>query len=96
MIPKKPAPDLIRGGNLFSDKITPKIKMLAEQADSIRTDQTLESLRRLFTIAVDSDRFRRQSNPGARSGCRVLAGDKVLIEMTSYDLTKGRITYRFK
>jgi translation initiation factor IF-1 len=27
---------------------------------------------------------------------RVLAGDKVLVEMTPYDLTKGRITYRFK
>jgi translation initiation factor IF-1 len=25
-----------------------------------------------------------------------LAGDKVLVEMTPYDLTKGRITYRFK
>jgi translation initiation factor IF-1 len=27
---------------------------------------------------------------------RVLAGDKVLVEMTPYDLTNGRITYRFK
>ncbi len=27
---------------------------------------------------------------------RVLAGDKVTIEMTPYDLTKGRITYRHK
>jgi translation initiation factor IF-1 len=27
---------------------------------------------------------------------RVLAGDRVLLEMTPYDLTKGRITYRFK
>src|SRR5205807_4382560 len=27
---------------------------------------------------------------------RVLTGDKVLVEMTPYDLTKGRITYRFK
>jgi translation initiation factor IF-1 len=27
---------------------------------------------------------------------RVLVGDKVLVEMTPYDLTKGRITYRFK
>ena len=26
---------------------------------------------------------------------RVLTGDQVLIEMTPYDLTKGRITYRF-
>ncbi len=27
---------------------------------------------------------------------RVLAGDKVTIEMTPYDLTKGRITFRHK
>ncbi|MGE0667547.1 MAG: translation initiation factor IF-1 [Sphingomonadales bacterium] len=27
---------------------------------------------------------------------RVLQGDKVLVEMTPYDLTKGRITYRYK
>jgi translation initiation factor IF-1 len=27
---------------------------------------------------------------------RVLAGDKVQVEMTPYDLTKGRITFRFK
>ena len=27
---------------------------------------------------------------------RVLVGDEVLCEMTPYDLTKGRITYRFK
>jgi translation initiation factor IF-1 len=27
---------------------------------------------------------------------RVLAGDRVMVEMTPYDLTKGRINYRFK
>ena len=27
---------------------------------------------------------------------RVLAGDRVTVEMTPYDLTKGRITYRHK
>ena len=26
---------------------------------------------------------------------RVLVGDEVLVELTRYDLTKGRITYRF-
>jgi translation initiation factor IF-1 len=26
---------------------------------------------------------------------RVLTGDEVLVELTPYDLTKGRITYRF-
>ena len=27
---------------------------------------------------------------------RVLIGDKVLVELSPYDLTRGRITYRFK
>ena len=27
---------------------------------------------------------------------RVLAGDRVQVEMTPYDLTKGRITFRYK
>ncbi|HEY0543912.1 MAG TPA: translation initiation factor IF-1 [Pyrinomonadaceae bacterium] len=27
---------------------------------------------------------------------RILAGDRVSIEMSPYDLTKGRITYRYK
>ncbi|HJO69112.1 MAG TPA: translation initiation factor IF-1 [Rhodospirillales bacterium] len=27
---------------------------------------------------------------------RVLVGDRVTVEMTPYDLTKGRITFRFK
>ncbi len=27
---------------------------------------------------------------------RVLAGDRVQVEMTPYDLTKGRINYRYK
>ncbi len=27
---------------------------------------------------------------------RILAGDRVTVEMSPYDLTRGRITYRFK
>ncbi|OGN87115.1 MAG: translation initiation factor IF-1 [Chloroflexi bacterium RBG_13_46_14] len=27
---------------------------------------------------------------------RILPGDKVLVELSPYDLTRGRITYRFK
>lgn len=27
---------------------------------------------------------------------RILPGDKVAVEMSPYDLTKGRITYRYK
>lgn len=27
---------------------------------------------------------------------RILSGDRVLVELSPYDLTKGRITYRYK
>jgi translation initiation factor IF-1 len=27
---------------------------------------------------------------------KILVGDKVTVEMSPYDLTKGRITYRYK
>jgi translation initiation factor IF-1 len=27
---------------------------------------------------------------------RILTGDRVLVELSPYDLTRGRITYRFK
>ena len=40
-----------------------------------------------------SSPIRRQMR---KNRIRVLTGDKVLVEMTPYDLTKGRITYRFK
>jgi len=48
-----------------------------------------------------SARFRRRSSLANaelpdRSRVRILAGDKVLLEMTRSDLTKGRIADRFK
>jgi translation initiation factor IF-1 len=40
-------------------------------------------------LAVTSGKMRKNR-------IRVLAGDKVMVEMTPYDLSKGRITFRFK
>ena len=31
-----------------------------------------------------------------RHSIKILLGDKVVVELTPYDLTKGRITYRLK
>jgi translation initiation factor IF-1 len=31
-----------------------------------------------------------------RNFIRILTGDRVLIELSPYDLTRGRITYRYK
>ena len=40
-------------------------------------------------LAHSSGKFRKNR-------IRVLTGDKVLVEVTPYDLTKGRITFRLK
>jgi translation initiation factor IF-1 len=51
-----------------------------------------------FSVQIDEERVILAHLAGKlrRNRIRVLAGDKVTIEMSPYDLTKGRITYRHK
>jgi translation initiation factor IF-1 len=51
-----------------------------------------------FRVKLDNEHIVIAHTAGKmrKNRIRVLAGDKVLVEMTPYDLTKGRITYRFK
>ena len=48
------------------------------------------------TLENDHEIIAHTAGRMRKNRIRVLAGDKVLVEMTPYDLTKGRITYRFK
>ena len=52
----------------------------------------------LFNVRLDQDRVVLAHLAGKlrRNRIRVLAGDRVTLEMSPYDLTKGRITYRHK
>ncbi|QPC42537.1 translation initiation factor IF-1 [Kaustia mangrovi] len=52
----------------------------------------------MFRVTLDNDHVVIAHTAGKmrKNRIRVLAGDRVLVEMTPYDLTKGRITYRFK
>jgi translation initiation factor IF-1 len=52
----------------------------------------------LFKVELDQDRVILAHLAGKlrRNRIRVLAGDRVTLEMSPYDLTKGRITYRHK
>ena len=52
----------------------------------------------LFSVRLDQDRVVLAHLAGKlrRNRIRVLAGDRVTLEMSPYDLTKGRITYRHK
>ena len=52
----------------------------------------------MFRVKLDNDHevLAHTSGKMRKNRIRVLAGDRVNVEMTPYDLTKGRITYRFK
>jgi translation initiation factor IF-1 len=52
----------------------------------------------MFRVKLDNDHIVLAHTSGKmrKNRIRVLAGDRVNVEMTPYDLTKGRITFRFK
>ena len=52
----------------------------------------------MFKVKLDNDHevIAHTSGKMRKNRIRVLAGDRVTVEITPYDLTKGRITYRSK
>ena len=52
----------------------------------------------MFRVTLDNDHevLAHTSGRMRKHHIRVLAGDRVTVEMTPYDLTKGRTTFRFK
>ena len=52
----------------------------------------------MFKVKLENDHeiLAHSSGKMRKNRIRVLAGDKVTVEMTPYDLKKGRITFRWK
>jgi translation initiation factor IF-1 len=52
----------------------------------------------MFRVKLDNNHtiLAHTSGKMRKNRIRVLAGDRVTVEMTPYDLSKGRITFRFK
>ncbi len=52
----------------------------------------------MFTVRLDNGHtvMGYLSGKMRRNYIRILLGDRVKVEMSPYDLTKGRITYRFR
>lgn len=52
----------------------------------------------MFRVRLDNDHeiLTHTSGKMRKNRIRVLAGDRVNVEMTPYDLSKGRITFRYK
>lgn len=52
----------------------------------------------MFKVVLDNGHvvLAHSSGKMRKNRIRVLAGDRVKVEMTPYDLTKGRIIFRYK
>lgn len=53
----------------------------------------------MFRVVLDENKHEllaHTSGKMRKNRIRVLAGDRVTVEVTPYDLTKGRITFRHK
>jgi len=55
----------------------------------VAKDDVIEVEGKVVILATVSGKIRKNY-------IRILAGDRVTVEMSPYDLTRGRITYRFK
>ena len=71
---------------------------MAKQAAIEQDGVIIESLpNAMFRVMLENNHEVLAHTAGKlrKNRIRVLAGDQVLVEMTPYDLTRGRITFRF-
>ena len=73
--------------------------MSKEEAIEV-TATMLETLpNAMFKVALDESQHQvlaHISGKMRKNFIRILPGDKVLVELSPYDLSRGRITYRYK
>jgi translation initiation factor IF-1 len=73
---------------------------LAKREDSIEMEGTvIEPLpNAMFRVELDNGHkvLAHISGKMRMHYIRILPGDRVVVELSPYDLTRGRITYRFK
>ncbi|TAG25845.1 MAG: translation initiation factor IF-1 [Burkholderiales bacterium] len=59
-----------------------------------KVDEILPDMRYRVTLENDHKLIAYTGGKMRKHSIRILAGDKVTVEMSPYDLTKGRITFR--
>ena len=78
----------------------PKKAVPAKKEDAIEVEGTVvEPLpNAMFRVEIESGHrvLAHVSGKMRMNFIRILPGDKVTVELSPYDLTRGRITYRFK
>jgi translation initiation factor IF-1 len=72
---------------------------MAAQSDNILIDGKVEEALKggTFRVVLDNQHkvLAHLSGRMRKNRIRVLPGDKVQVELSAYDLTRGRITYRY-
>ncbi|HKK88108.1 MAG TPA: translation initiation factor IF-1 [Saprospiraceae bacterium] len=68
--------------------------------DVIKQDGVIEEAlsNAMFRVRLENDHLITATISGKMrmNYIRILPGDKVMVEMSPYDLSRGRITYRYK
>jgi translation initiation factor IF-1 len=80
----------MKGGELLAKESNDKIEMQGTVIDCLPGTQ--------FKVRLDNDHevLAYLSGKMRKYYIRILLGDRVRVEITPYDLTRGRITYRYK
>jgi len=53
----------------------------------------------VFLVELDQNKHRIMAHPSGKmrkNNIRILPGDRILLEISPYDITRGRIIYRYK
>lgn len=73
---------------------------MAKQKNLIKQDGTIKEAlsNAMFRVVLENDHVITATISGKMrmNYIRILPGDKVSVEMSPYDLTRGRIIYRYK
>lgn len=75
--------------------------MAAKDKDVIEVHGTIiESLpNAMFLVELEHNHHRIMAHPSGKmrkNNIRILPGDRILLEISPYDINRGRIIYRFK
>ena len=90
---------LRRDGSIFRATLNrPRTYMAKEELLEFEGTVTELLPNATFRVKLDNNHeiIAHTAGKMRKNRIRVLAGDRVMVEMTPYDLTKGRINYRFK
>ena len=92
-------PGGVKAARFFQPVTCPQEALLAKEELLEMRGRVVELLpNAMFRVRLENDHEILGHTAGKmrKNRIRVLVGDEVLVELTPYDLTKGRVTYRFK